>query len=93
MRLFQSLKRRQFLILNFLGLGLASLTKAPRLLAAEAQSAKAFLPREQDAELRQKNIKTLEKWLACTGVSRHKGRVALYAEDFMSGNPAAKNST
>jgi hypothetical protein len=93
MRFFQSIKRRQFLTLNFLGLGLASMIKVPRLHAANAQGEKAFLPLEQDADLRQKNIKTIEKWLACTGVSRHKGRVALYAEDFMSGNPAVKNSS
>jgi len=91
MKLFRDLKRRQFLSLNFLGLGLSALGNVSRLPAADAQRANSFLPQEKGAELRQKNIKTIEKWLACTGVSRHKGRVALYTEDFMSGNPAVKN--
>jgi hypothetical protein len=109
MKLFQwNLARRQFLSLSSLGLTLPMLSRASSVFAAggasqaaeQAKSGsttmasqKGFIPNDAEAELRQKNIKTIEKWLTFAGVTRHKNRTTLYTEDFITGNPSIKDSS
>ena len=87
------LHRRRFLSLSSLCLG-ASLASGKTQLLAETAAGKAdTLTDKRETELREKNISTLRKWLACTGLTRHKGRAALYADDFTQGNPAAQSAS
>ncbi len=55
---------------------------------AEGQS---FIPDDMISELREKNIKTIKKWLTFRGASRHKDRLTVYTEDYINGNPFAND--
>jgi hypothetical protein len=96
--------RRQFISISSMGVAFPIVMKACNLFASggngkvkvaptQVETSKTFIPNDKDAELRQKNIETIEKWLTFTGVSRHKNRATVYTEDFMSGNPGVKDSS
>jgi len=93
--------RRRFISLSSLAVTIPFVAKASGLSAAEKaeksplkqEAMNAFVPNDKNAELRQKNIKTIEKWLSFTGTSRHKNRLTVYTDNFMSGNPSVKDSS
>jgi hypothetical protein len=109
MRLFRwNMGRRQFITLGLLGLPIPAFMRANNLFATDGttpvlektkgvrdnvETPAVFIPNDKESELRQKNIKTIDKWLTFSGASRHKDRLTVYTEDFMSGNPAVKDSS